>query len=75
MKSFYLVLGAVAFCAGFALATGVDYNPVQAIYAVLLMGVSCVSLKRADAMQESESRKAERKVKSEEFATAHREAA
>ena len=54
-KSFYLIFGAVTFTAGFALATGVDQNPVQAVYAVMLMGVSCVSFRRADAMEKQES--------------------
>lgn len=53
-KSFYLIFGAVTFTAGFCLATGVDQNPVQAVYAVMLMGVACVSFRRADAMEKQE---------------------
>lgn len=50
MKTILSILGAVLFVLGFAMATGVDQNPVQAIYALVLMGAALVCFRRADAI-------------------------
>lgn len=52
---------------GFAMATGVDQNPVQAIYCVVLMAGALVCIKSAERIA-SQSEKG--KVKSEKFAAA-----
>ena len=38
MKKTILFLGAILFVFGFCLCTGVDQNPWQAVYALVLMG-------------------------------------
>ena len=48
MKNFLSILGAVCFVLGFAMATGVDQNPVQAIYCVVLMAGALVCIKSAE---------------------------
>lgn len=53
---------------GFAMATGVDQNPVQAIYCVVLMAGALVCIKSAERIA-SQSEKG--KAKSEKFAAAH----
>lgn len=71
MKNLLSIFGAVLFVAGFALATGVDQNPVQAIYACLLLIGACVCFRAADA-----TRSEKRKVKSEKLSgVRYREAA
>ena len=45
---FAALLGSVLFMAGFALATGVDANPVQAIYAIALFSLSAAAWYYAD---------------------------
>lgn len=51
MKNFLTILGAVCFMLGFAMATGVDQNPVQAIYCVVLIAGALVCSRIADAKQ------------------------
>lgn len=69
MKKFLSIIGVVCFVLGFAMATGVDANPVQAIYALLCMGAACVCFKGADAVSSRTSDKQE--VKSDKLAAAH----
>lgn len=38
MKSKIAITGAILFALGFCTATGVDANPIQAVYAVVLIG-------------------------------------
>lgn len=51
MKNFLSFLGAVCFMLGFAMATGVDQNPVQALYSVVLMAGALVCFKSAERME------------------------
>lgn len=48
MKNFLTILGCLCFMLGFAMATGVDQNPVQAIYCVVLMAGALVCIKSAE---------------------------
>ena len=50
MKNILSIIAAVLFTIGMALATGVDQNPIQAIYALVCMGAACVCIKGADAV-------------------------
>lgn len=68
MKKTLSILGAVCFVLGFAMAAGVDQNPVQAVYCGLLMAGALVCVKSAERIA---SRSEKRKVKSEKFAAAH----
>ena len=56
------IMGGILFALGMLVATGIDVNPVQAVYALLLMGGGAVCFAYAD---ESESE--ELKVKNEEL--------
>ena len=49
MKKVLSILGAVCFMLGFAMATGIDQNPIQAVYALVCMGASLVCFRIADA--------------------------
>lgn len=55
------IVGGILFALALAVATGIDVNPVQAIYALLLLGGGAVCFAYAD-----ESASEELKVKSEE---------
>lgn len=48
MKKILSILGAVCICLGFAMATGVDQNPIQAVYALACMGAALVCIKSAE---------------------------
>ncbi len=54
MKKTLSICGAVLFVLGFAMATGVDQNPIQAIGTLILMGAACYLFRRADAIRASE---------------------
>ena len=49
------IVGAIMFTLGFAMATGVDQNPVQAIYALACMGIACVCFSVAGDKREAAS--------------------
>lgn len=66
MKKALSILGCLCFMLGFAMATGVDQNPVQAVYCVVLMAGALVCSRIADAKQSEKG-----KAKSEKFAAAH----
>lgn len=51
----YQILGAILFACGFVMATGVENNPVQGLYALVLMGVSYVCFTRAERMEKRNS--------------------
>lgn len=51
MKSLSIV-GGILFALGLLVATGIDVNPVQAIYALLLLGGGAVCFSLADASTE-----------------------
>lgn len=57
------ICGIVLFVAGFALATGVERNPLQAIPMLICLGIACLSF-----------RYAERKVNEEQTIEAHKRA-
>ena len=54
MKNVLSICGAVLFCIGVAMATGVDYNPIQGVYALICMGAASVCFNRADAIGKRE---------------------
>ena len=56
MRTALSILGSLCFVAGFALATGVDQNPVQAVYCVALMGCALVCFKAAERKQAAENK-------------------
>ena len=68
MKKILSILGAVCFMLGFAMATGVDQNPIQALYCVVLMAGALVCFKSAERIA---ARSEKGKVKSEKFAVVH----
>lgn len=74
MKKILSILGAVCFVLGFAMATGVDQNPVQAVYCVVLMAGALVCFKSAERSRAGREVKSER-VKSEKFAAQYQDAA
>jgi len=47
------ILGGILFALALAVATGIDVNPVQAIYSLLLLGGGAVCFSLADASTES----------------------
>lgn len=49
MKKFLSICGCLCICLGFAMATGVDQNPIQAVYCVVLMAGALVCFRIADA--------------------------
>lgn len=55
------IIGAVLFVLGFAMATGVDQNPVQAIYAAVFIGGASICFNVHD--------KREKQVKNNETAS------
>lgn len=58
MKSIkYAIAGAILFVLGFAMATGVDVNPIQALYTLVLMGGSLLCFKTAERLEARESEK------------------
>ena len=50
----YQITGAILFALGFVMATGVENNPVQGLYALVLMGASYVCFARAERMEKRE---------------------
>ena len=63
MKKILSICGCLCFVLGFAMATGVDQNPIQALYCVVLMAGALVCFHIADAKRNEKG-----KVKSEKFA-------
>ena len=51
---FYALLGALLFAAGFALTTGIDQNPIQALYACALIGGAVVCFRLAELKVKNE---------------------
>ena len=54
MKSVLSISGAVLFVLGFAMITGVEQNPIQAVYALICMGAACVCFNRAERLGKRE---------------------
>ena len=58
MKSVkFAIAGAILFVLGFCMATGVDVNPIQALYTLPLMGGSLLCFKTAERLEARESEK------------------
>lgn len=62
MKKTLSIIGAVLVCIGMLMATGVDYNPWQAVYAAVLIGAASVCFNRADAIGKREKSERMRKL-------------
>lgn len=53
MKSVkFAIAGAILFSLGFCMATGVDANPVQAIYALVLIGGAALCFRKAKKQEQ-----------------------
>lgn len=48
MKNLTVTAGAILFVIGCAIATGIERNPMQAIYAVVFMGAACLCFNAHD---------------------------
>lgn len=68
MKKALSFCGCLCFVLGFAMATGIEQNPVQAVYCVVLIAGALVCIKSAERIA---SRSEKGKGKSEKFAAAH----
>ena len=63
MKSKKLAIaGAILFALGFCMATGVDQNPIQAVYALVLMFGALVCFKTAKKMEQSEKKQSDKSI-------------
>ena len=62
MKTIATIIAAVLFVIGMALATGVEQNPSQGIYALVCMGVSCALFMYADRKKSARTNKRTIKV-------------
>lgn len=56
------IAGAILFTLGFCMATGVDANPIQAVYAAVLMGGALVCFKTAKRMEHSEKKQSNESI-------------
>ena len=57
MKKTLSICGCLCICLGFAMASGVDQNPIQAVYCLVLMAGALVCIKSAERMEHRESDK------------------
>lgn len=62
MKKTILFLGAILFVFAFCLCTGVDQNPWQAVYALVLMFGALVCFKTAKKMEQSEKKQSDKSI-------------
>ena len=62
MKTISIIIAAVLFTIGMALATGIEKSPVQAIYALILMGVASYLFVKADRKKSVKSNRTTQKV-------------
>lgn len=62
MKSKIAITGAILFALGFCTATGVDKNPIQAVYALVLMFGALVCFKTAKKMEQSEKKQSDKSI-------------
>lgn len=51
MKKIVSILGAVCFVIGFAMATGIDKNPIQAVYTLMAMVAALLCFRVADKVE------------------------
>lgn len=58
------IVGGILFVLGMLVATGIDLNPIQGVYSLVLLGASlaCFSLADHDAESESENAKSVKHV-------------
>ena len=56
------IAGAILFALGFCMATGVDKNPIQAVYALVLMFGALVCFKTAKKMEQSEKKQSDKSI-------------
>ncbi|MBO4499134.1 MAG: hypothetical protein J5732_02640 [Bacteroidaceae bacterium] len=72
MRKYLPIVGAVCVSLGFCMASGVDRNEWQALYALILMGAGAWCFNRADRM----SRESEKKQSNETtIGSVHKDAA
>lgn len=50
-RNIFVIAGAILFCLGFCMATGVEQNPIQAVYALASIGAASWCFNRADRKQ------------------------
>lgn len=62
MKTISIIIAAVLFSVGMALATGIEKNPVQAIYALVCMGAASFVFAKADRKKSVKSNRTTQKV-------------
>lgn len=55
-RNIFAITGAILFCIGFGMATGVEQNPIQAIYALASIGAASWCFNRADRKQKRGSK-------------------
>ena len=56
------IAGAILFTLGFCMATGVDVNPIQAVYALVLIGGALVCFKTASRLERSEKKQSNKSI-------------
>ena len=62
MKTISIIIAAVLFSIGMALATGVEQNPIQALYALVCMGAASYLFVKADRKKSAKSNHTTQKV-------------
>ena len=56
------IAGAILFTLGFCMATGVDVNTIQAVYALVLIGGAWVCFKTASRLEQSEKKQSNESI-------------
>lgn len=56
------IAGAILFALGFCMATGIDRNPIQVVYALALMSGALVCFKTAKKMEQSEKKQSNESI-------------
>lgn len=62
-------LGSILFVLSILMATGVDRNPIQALYAVLFIGIACVCFNKYNTWEQKQVCKRENQRKFESTET------
>ena len=58
----FVIAGAILFTLGFCMATGIDKNPWQAVYTLVLMGGALVCFKKAKRLEQREKKKSNESI-------------
>ena len=58
----FSIAGAILFALGFCMATGVDQNLIQAVYALVLMGGALVCFRTAKRLEQSEKKQSNKSI-------------